>query len=678
MIKAFKSQSLLFYYFVILLVYEIGLKLSISQPITIGSILYISIFSISFAILFFLLSTIFNGKDKFLLAFILLSLVAFIFSSQMIYFKFFKIFYTLYSATKGGQIFEFWRDILAILKKTLPWQALFFLPPLLIFLLKGRILYYKRPGIRAVILLLTLLILTKGLAIGVIYLGDRRPNSPYDLYTNSGSPLLTAQKFGLLTSTRLDAQRLLFEDSYTILSWFSNNEDIKEITRSNENDLTEQTLKPVIELEPPNSTVEIPEKIIEEPLIEANILNIDFAQLISDEKDDEIKEMHQYFSEVKPTYKNAYTGKYKGYNLILITAESFSPYAIHKDVTPTLYKMANEGYKFTNFYNPIWEVSTLDGEYVACTSLLPQKGIWSFYKSGSISLPFVMGNQLGKLGYKTMAYHNHTYDYYKRNISHPNMGYDYKGIGNGLKISNAWPRSDLEMMEKTIPEYIEHQPFHTYYMTVSGHMQYNFFGNNMAMKNKEYVKDLPYTEAGRAYIATQIEFDRAMEYLLDQLEEAGIADKTLIAISADHYPYGLEDHEIDDLAGHTVEKNFELYKSTLILYTKGMESVTIEKPCSSLDIIPTLSNLLGLEYDSRLLMGRDIFSDSQPLVIFLNRSFITDKGRYNAVTQKFIPIDDEQVNEEYIHEIMNTIDEKFYFSAKILDKDYYKHISISP
>ena len=184
--------------------------------------------------------------------------------------------------------------------------------------------------------------------------------------------------------------------------------------------------------------------------------------------------MHQYFSSLPPTYKNEYTGKYKGYNLILITAESFSPYAIHKDVTPTLYKMANEGYKFTNFYNPIWEVSTLDGEYVACTGLLPKRNIWSFYKSGSNSMPFVMGNQLNKLGYKTMAYHNHTYDYYERQISHPNMGYEYKGIGNGLELSNAWPRSDLEMLEKTIPEYIDHEPFHTYYMTVSGHMQYNF------------------------------------------------------------------------------------------------------------------------------------------------------------------------------------------------------------
>ena len=63
-------------------------------------------------------------------------------------------------------------------------------------------------------------------------------------------------------------------------------------------------------------------------------------------------------------------------------------------------------------------------------------------------MPFTMGNQLRVLGYNTRAYHNHTYDYYRRDVSHPNMGYDYKGIGNGLEMSKAWPRSDLEMMEK--------------------------------------------------------------------------------------------------------------------------------------------------------------------------------------------------------------------------------------
>ena len=108
-------------------------------------------------------------------------------------------------------------------------------------------------------------------------------------------------------------------------------------------------------------------------------------------------------------------------------------------------------------------------------------------------------------------------------------------------------------------------------------------------------------------MATQIELDRALEHLLSQLENAGIADQTLIAISADHYPYGLEDQTIDELTGHPVKGNFELYKSPFILYVKGMDPEIITKPASSLDIFPTISNLMGVEYDSRLLMGRIFF-----------------------------------------------------------------------
>jgi hypothetical protein len=83
---------------------------------------------------------------------------------------------------------------------------------------------------------------------------------------------------------------------------------------------------------------------------------------------------------------------------------------------------------------------------------------------------------------------------------------------------------------------------------------------------------------------------------------------------------------------------------------------------------------MGLEYDSRLLMGRDIFSDSEPLVIFHNRSFITDKGRYNAVTEEFTPNPRAVIEENYVENILEKIERKFYYSEQILDKDYYSKV----
>ncbi len=418
-----------------------------------------------------------------------------------------------------------------------------------------------------------------------------------------------------------------------------------------------------------------------------NVMDIDFDTLIKNETDETIKSMHQYFAAETPTKKNAYTGKFKDYNLIMLTAEGFAPYAISKELTPTLYKMQQEGFNFTNYYNSPWGVSTSDGEYVECTGLIPKSGVWSFYESGknNIFLPFSMPQQFLNLGISPVyGYHNNTYTYYHRDVSHPNLGYLYKGLGNGLNIKNTWPQSDKEMIDVTGPEYIsKDKRFHAYYMTVSGHMEYDFENNYMSYKYKDYVKDLPYSEPIKAYIACNMDLDRAMESLLKQLEEAGVADKTLIALSPDHTPYGLEGTGstkyalFDEIFGHKVETTFEVNESVFLLYSPSMEKgVTVDKPCSPLDIIPTLNNLLGFEYDSRLLPGKDIFSDSPGLVIFENRSFITDKGRYNSTTGEFtknegVTIEDEDA---YVSKIKTEVKNKFVISAQILETNYYAKV----
>ncbi len=661
-----KPFMLSLYFIVSIFFMETLLRLNTTGGIFYSAFFLTLLFSSSFALIFYIVCSFFKRKINCILSSLVLALIALIFSSQLVYYKFFKTFYTLYSAGNSAQIFQFWRDILTITFKNIFLIILFFIPSLLIIILRKNLFSSTKLNWQYRSIFAGGVIVFYLLGLSAVYAGSRDQNSAYDLYFNNSSPALSVEKLGLITTMRLDMQRLVMGWSPTLKDEFLDIPVLSPSTGDKNPSETEGT-----ETSAPNSPNENTDKPKE---IEYNVLNIDFDKLISEETDDVLKNMHQYFGKVQPTEKNDYTGRYKGYNLILITAEAFSPYAVRQDLTPTLYKMVHEGYNFSNFYNPIWGVSTSDGEYVATTGLIPKSGVWSYYKSANNYMAFAMGNQFRNLNYTTKAYHNHTFDYYRRDLSHPNMGYEYKALGNGLDVKKTWPESDLEMMEKTIPEYINNQPFHTYYMTVSGHMLYNFSGNSMAAKNKSYVENLPYSEAVRAYLACQIELDRAMEYLLEQLELAGIADKTLIALSADHYPYGLEHDELEELAGHKIEKNFELYKSTFILYTKGMIPETIDKPCSSLDIIPTLSNLMGLDYDSRLLMGRDIFSDSDPLVIFLNKSFITDMGRYNSQTGEFIPAEGVTVDESYRKTISALVESKFFYSTKILETDYYAKV----
>ena len=103
-------------------------------------------------------------------------------------------------------------------------------------------------------------------------------------------------------------------------------------------------------------------------------------------------------------------------------------------------------------------------------------------------------------------------------------------------------------------------------------------------------------------------------------------ENTVIALAGDHYPYGLTNDEISEFKGHAVDEEYELYESAFLLWTPGMEPQTVDKLCCNMDILPTLANLFGLEYDSRLLMGRDIFSDSEGFVIFRDRDWISERG----------------------------------------------------
>lgn len=673
MFNAKKILPRMIYFIISIYFMELILRLSVAGDNGFVSVVLLNslIFSIILGLIIFLISSLFQRRLNFIVSLVLLLLTGLLFTSQFLYYKFFRTFYSFYSAGNANQILDFRQDIWTVISNNYLWLILFLLPALFILFVGGKIFNFDRIRLLNKGLIIALIIIFHITGLTSIWLSGQDQNSAYDLYFQIRDPILSVDRLGLYTTMRLDLQRLATGWSPTLHAPempVYEPEPIDEVVYDDEAVET-------IEADDDSEDVDMDEEVEKaEKIIEYNTLDIDFETLISNETNDSIKQMHNYFSSLEPSAKNDYTGKFEGYNVIFITAESFAPYAIDQEVTPTLYKMVNEGYDFTDFYVPLWDVSSSDGEYVSLTSLIPKSGIWSFSASSGIELPYVMGNHLKGAGYNTVAYHNHSYTYYNRDQSHPNMGYKYTGIGNGLNISGGWPRSDFEMMQATVPQYIDTEPFHAYYVTVSGHMQYSFAGNNIAYKNRQYVNNLPYSEEAKAYLATQIELDKAMEDMLAQLEAADLADRTLIVLATDHYPYGLENSTIEELSGQRVESDFDLYKSSLIMYSKDMDPVKIDKPSSNLDITPTLYNLLGVDYDSRLFMGSDIFSDSDPLVMFRNKSFITDRGTYDSTTQNFIPSNESNVHEEYVDALSLIVENKFYYSAKILETDYYSRL----
>ncbi|MBE6590436.1 MAG: LTA synthase family protein [Ruminococcaceae bacterium] len=613
--------------------------------------------------------------------FIMLHIVVYL--SQMVYYTIFKQFYSVYSAGNAGQVMEFWRDILDGIFRCLGWFLLFFALFALYVLycrrFERKLPKRKRDRFRIEKLLAAVAI--ELLITCFLVPCARDPGSQYALFFGQEDLYTSYHTVGAMKSLELDFLRLILPQASSSQALDSTPSQLPEAPKDTQ---SAPITKPQASTGSQEDTTEVLPVVYGD-----NVMEIDFAALAQGESDAAVKQLHNYFASIQPTKKNSYTGIYEGYNLIWLTAEGFHKAALHPEITPTLYMMANNGYKFENFYNASWPTSTTDGEYAVCTSLIPRSGVWSFKESADNLMSFCLGNQLQKLGYKTTAYHNHNYDFYSRDKSHPNMGYTYWGrdlkgnyqynIKDKLVEYWLWPESDHEMLQGTLSDYISDQPFHTYYMTVSGHLQYTWVGNSMSARHKAEVSHLQYSEPCLAYLACHIELENAMKYLLEELRKAGIADKTLIVISGDHYPYGLDSDDgghayIEELLGYKLDNEYEVMHSSLIMYVDGMEPVTVTKPCSSLDVLPTISNLMGIEYDSRLLAGQDIFSDSPGLVIFQDRSFITEAGLYKYKEKKFEANTGYTVDENYISSVSNVIKGKIEASKKILDLDYYRKI----
>ncbi len=605
---------------------------------------------------------------------ILIVIITSLTATQLVYYDLFQTFLSLFSFTKIGMVMgNFGGDTLKLVLENLPRLIVFLIPMIFSLIFRRRLVPEgNRPwpvrvswGSAFVIFQVIAVLVVCNMAGGI--------TSVKYLYAEADSVDLQVPQFGVLTAARLEIERAIFPNGLPFMSEKETSEDPEELPVE---DLDNPDEIPVT---PPVEGVDVPVDVPEPIVYDDNVLEIDFAALAEAETDKTLADMHRYFASVTPTKQNEWTGYFEGKNLIWIVAEAYSSIAIDQELTPTLYKLSTEGFQFNNFYTPLWGVSTSDGEYVTTTGLIPKSGVWSYLRSAENSMPFGFGHLFGARDYRTLAYHNHYYSYYGRDKSHPNMGYEYYGLGNGLKVKEMWPESDVEMMEKSIPQYIEEDQFMVYYMTVSGHLGYSFGGNNMAKKHKEEVAHLPYSEAARAYMATQMELDQALEYLIAQLEAAGKLEDTVIVLSGDHYPYGLDNAQFSELLGHEVEPDFELFKSTLLLWNSAMEEpVVVDKYCASLDVMPTLANLFALPYDSRLLAGRDILSDSPGLVIFADRRFLSDDGVYSIKDDTFTTWDGSEPDYDAVRATLKDINDRFTYSRLILEKDYYSKVVPKP
>ena len=569
----------------------------------------------------------------------------------------YRAFMNITSIARGvnGVVTEFGGTLLTIVTAGFPKILLYHIPFIVCVLL--HVLAKETNSRKGALSLLIGLIGLFSLGLGLLLL-NRDPDCKAKLTTDYNYDT-SVRSLGMLSSIASDVRYLIWGNPYV-------------------NEFNDYIPEEVIE---DDTNEESSEQ--EEVIYLRNELPVDFDSLIETTDSETLKNVYSYLSDQQGSYQNEYTGIFEGKNLILICAEAFSKEVIDPVLTPTLYRLANNGIVFEDYYQPAWGGSTSSGEYSVLTGIIPVEQVNSVYSAIGKDLKFTLGNQLKALGYYSAGFHDGEYTYYDRHKTHMWFGYDtWMGRGNGMEkgCPFTWPESDLDMFKYTVPMFIEQDHFNIYYMTISGHANYSVSANAMSDKNWEAVKDLDYSYPVQSYIASNLELEYAMEYLIGALEEAGKADDTVIVLTADHYPYGLEDSTawavsgdcLADLYGYKADSNPTRDHNALIIWCGSLEDsdpIVVSEPVYSLDIVPTLSNLFGLEYDSRFLVGRDVLSKEKPLVIWQDHSWMTDRGYYDAVANTFTPKDGIEVGEVYIETIKSRVQNKFALSRAMHSYD---------
>lgn len=627
--KLMKLKKLLIVY-ISLLYLDVIFNLFTYEMYLRGTIFNILFFDLIQAGIITIIISLFKEKVNKIISYVVYGFLWFWYS---LFYIFYKVFITPFSIAlfrQSDQTLAFGGNIIIAILENIH-IVILFLIPVIVLIIGRKKEWFNKVDVKNGLMYGWVIVIALMMMTGNILLQGKENGTPYNLIFETNNVSLNIERLGVMGATYLDVYRSIFGFEEKI-------------------------------------------EVVTEPVISDNdVFEYDYNKLEIDF--DGNSKIDKYMKNETGTKQNKYTGMFKGMNLVYVVAESFSEIGVSQELTPTLYKLVHEGFDFKNFYTSN-NLSTIGGEFQALTGLYADNAILSSWRGGRAEYLYGLGNIFKDLGYKTYAYHNNSAYYQDRNVYLKTQGFkNFKGCYNGLeKLINCdeWPQSDVDMIKKTVGDYINNdEPFMTYYMTVSGHFYYNKNSNAMAKKNYKYVKDLDYNEEIKGYLATQIELDRALESLMKSLEEKGKLDNTVIVLLADHYPYNLSINNINKLSDYKRDSLIEANSNNLIIYNSKMKRVEVDKVGMSIDVLPTVLNLFGVEYDSRLIMGKDILSSTEGIAIFKDKSWVTNKGTYRASTGKF---SGEDVSDEYIKTINQIVNNRVAMSRMIVQENYYKKI----
>ena len=342
--------------------------------------------------------------------------------------------------------------------------------------------------------------------------------------------------------------------------------------------------------------------------------------------------------------------------------------------------MYTEGWSFKNNYSPRNSCSTGNNEMSGMI------GIYSIYNTcttndfkGNTYFNSIF-NLFNKENYYTFSAHNYTEHYYERRTIHQNMGSQkYYGVEDlNIDYSNEYKdwSSDEDFMNEflNILDNNKDGKFMTWLTTVSSHQPYGY-SSKEGDKYLDLFEDEDISMELKRYKSKLKILDNALGILLDGLEKRKILDDTVIVMFGDHYPYGLPTDMINSVLDYDVSKEYEAERTPFVIYNSKEKGKVIYDYTTYVNIVPTIANVFGLDYDPRLYTGEDLFNDDyESIAIFADGSWKNDKAYYNAAegTIKYYRSDEYSVEE--LQKINSSITNKINMSNLAIKNNYYNYL----
>lgn len=423
----------------------------------------------------------------------------------------------------------------------------------------------------------------------------------------------------------------------------------------------------------------------------------------------EVKEYYEKNGNVQSV--NDYTGIFEGKNIIVIHAESLQSFTLglsfnDEEVTPNLNKLAKEGIYFSNFYAQVGVGTSSDTEFTYATSLLPANTgtvFVNYYNNKFVTVQNMLNNE----GYYVFSMHGNNGDFWNRDAMHINMGYDKFYSKSSFVIDEEYGLglSDKSFFRQVVPMISDiknniGEPYYGTLITLTNHTPwsdteiYSDYDVSMTVSidGEDVVRDYLEGKTMGNYIKAVNYMDEAIGQFINDMDEAGLLENTVIVIYGDHdarlgkkqfeYMYNydpISDRVLNERDDNYVEFNdydYELSKKVpFIIWTKDTQfELEVDTPMGMIDAGVTLGNMLGIY--NKYALGKDIMNISKEdgIVVFKDGSYITDKIYYNSKDNEAYALSPGVISDDYIKKNSKYADDIISVSYNLITYDLIKDL----